>query len=127
MTINGDDAMEVSLLRPVDEESGPSPTPEEEITLLGEGDGPSRAPGPAPSQAKNPRIIGLAAKTTTPVTSTAPYCHPSLKRGKSWKGISINPNNAGQWVSIYLKKNSWLPELWEEFWPLTCYDLGFWS
>ena len=36
MTLNGDDVMEASLVRPADEESGPSHTPEEETTLLGE-------------------------------------------------------------------------------------------
>ena len=36
----GDDVMETSLLRPVEEESRPSPTLEEEIALLGKGDGP---------------------------------------------------------------------------------------
>ena len=120
MAIYGDDVMEVSLLRQVENESAPSPTPEEETTLLGEGDGPSGAPGPAPQQAKNPRFVEPAEQTTTPVTSTAPHCHPSLKRGKSWEGNDVNPNNTGQWVSIYLKGDSWLLEWWELFQPLTC-------
>ena len=52
-----------------------------------------------------------------PVTFIAP-CHcPSLKRGKSWVGIDINPNNTSLWVSTYLKRDSWLPEWWEEFRP----------
>ena len=111
--------MEVSLLRPVEEESGPSPTPEEETTLLGKGDGPSGAPGPAPLQAKVPRFVEPAKWTTTPVTSTAPHHLPSLKRGKSWEVIDINPSNTSQWVKAYLKRDSWLPEWWEECWPLT--------
>ena len=104
---------------PVEEELRPSPTPEEETALLCEGDGPSGAPGPAPLQAKNPRFIEPVKQTTAPVTSTVPHCHPSLKRGKSWGGIDIDPNNTSQWVNAYLKRNSWIPELWEEFWPLT--------
>ena len=47
MTINGDDVMEASLLRHVEEESGPFPTLEEETTLLGEEDGLMGASGPA--------------------------------------------------------------------------------
>ena len=45
MTLNGDDVMEFSLLRPAEEELGPSPTPEEETTLVVKGDGPSGVPG----------------------------------------------------------------------------------
>ena len=120
MTINGDDIMEASPLRPVEEELGPSPTPEEETTLLAGRDGSSGAHSPAPQQVENLRFIGLAEQTTAPVSSTAPHCCPSLRRGKSWEGININPNNTGLWVSVYLKKDSWLPESWEEFWPLTC-------
>ena len=48
MTLSGDNVMEASLLRPAEEELGPSPTPEEETALLGEGDGPSEVPGPTP-------------------------------------------------------------------------------
>ena len=40
MTFNGDDVMEASLLRPFEEEPGPSPTPEKETALLGEEDDP---------------------------------------------------------------------------------------
>ena len=80
MTISGGDGMEASLLGPVEEEPGPSPTPKEEGALLGKGDRPSRAPGPGPQQVKSPRFIGLAKQTTTPVTSIAPHCHPSLKK-----------------------------------------------
>ena len=54
VTINGDDVMEASMLRPVGEESGPSPTLEEETTLLGKGNGLSGIPGPAPLQAEIP-------------------------------------------------------------------------
>ena len=57
MTINRGDVMEASLLAPVEEKSGLSPTPEEEATLLGEGEGPSNAPAPAPQQVKNPRFV----------------------------------------------------------------------
>ena len=92
--------------------------PRREDHILGEGDGPSGAPDPAPQQAKNPRFVEPAKQTTIPIISTAPYCHPSLKRGKSWEGINVNPNNTSQRVSIYLKKDSQLPEWWEEFQPL---------
>ena len=40
-----------SLLRPAEEELGPSSIPEEEATLLVKGDGPSDMPGPNPQQA----------------------------------------------------------------------------
>ena len=60
MTTNGNNVMEVSLLRPVEEESGAYPTLEEVTALLARGDGPSGAPGPAPQHAKNPRFIELA-------------------------------------------------------------------
>ena len=48
MTLNGDDVMEAFLLRPVEEELGPSPTPEEKTTLPGKGDGLLGVPGPVP-------------------------------------------------------------------------------
>ena len=120
MTINGDDVMEASLLRPVKEESGPSPTPEEETTLLGKGNGLSGAQGPAPLQAEIPSFIEPAEQTTAPVTSTVPHSCPSLKTEESWEKIDINPNNSGQWVQAYLERDSQLPEWWEEFCPLVC-------
>ena len=86
------------LLRPVKEELGPSPTPEEEATPLGEREGPSGAPGPVPLWVEICRSVEPAEQTTAPVTSTAPHHHPSLKRGKFWKGIDINSNNTGQRV-----------------------------
>ena len=46
--------MEASLLRPAEEELGPSPTPEEGTTLLGEGDGLSGVAGPTPKKQKSP-------------------------------------------------------------------------
>ena len=120
MTLNGDDVMEASLLRSVKEESGHSPTPEEETTLLGEGDGFSGAPGPAPLQGDIPRFVEPAEWITTPVTFTVLHSHPSFKREGSWKGIDVNPNNSGQWVHAYLERDNWLPEWWEEFHPLVC-------
>ena len=110
ININGDDVMEASLLRSVEEESGPSPTLEEETTLLGEGDGLSGAPGSAPLQAEISSFVEPAKQTTAPVTSIAPHSHPSSKRQKSWKGIDIDPNNYGQWVHAYLERDSQLPE-----------------
>ena len=110
MSISRDGVMEASLLRPFEEEAGPWPTPEEETTLLGNGEGPSGASGSSPQQAKNPHLIELAEWAITPVTSTVPHCHPFLKRGKSWEGIDIHPNNTGPWVSAYLKKDSQLSE-----------------
>ena len=77
MTINGDNVMEASLLRPVEEESGSSPTPEEETILFGEGDGPSGVPGPAPLQVEISWFIEPAKQTTAPITPTAPHHHPS--------------------------------------------------
>ena len=59
---NRDDVMEASLLRPFEEESGPSSSLEEETTLLEKGDGPSGAPGSSPQQAKNPSLIGLLSR-----------------------------------------------------------------
>ena len=87
---------------------------------LAEGDGPLGAPGTAFQPAENPSFIEPAEQTNAQVTSTAPHHCPSLKRGKVWEGINIDPNNTGQWVSTYLKKGSQLPEWWEEFQPLTC-------
>ena len=124
MAIDGDDVMEASLLGLVEEELGPSPTLEEEAVLLGERDMNSGAPCPAPQQVKSPRFIEPVEWTTTPVTSIAPHCCPSLKRGKSWEGIGITLNNTGLWVSTYLKKDSWLPEWWEEFQPLPHFEDG---
>ena len=118
MTIHGDDVMEASLLRPVEEEAGCSPIPGEEAALLSEGDWSSGAQGPALIQVEISRSVEPAEQTTTPVTSTAPHHHPSLKE-KSWERIDINPNNTGQWASTYMKNDSWLPEWWEEFQPLT--------
>ena len=57
MTINGDDVMETSLLRLVEEESGPSLTLEEETALLDKENGLSGAPGPAPLQVEIPRFV----------------------------------------------------------------------
>ena len=120
MTPSGDDVMEVSLLRPDEEESGPSPTPEEEATLLGEGDGLSGVPGPTPQQVEIPRFIEPDEQTTTPVTSTAPCSHPSWKGKKSCKGIDVDPNNSGQCIQTYLERDNRLQEWWEEFFPLVC-------
>ena len=52
-------------------------------TLLGEGDGLSGTPGPAPLQVKIPRFVEPAKKTTPLVTYTAPHCHTFLNRQKS--------------------------------------------
>ena len=49
--------MEATLLRPTGEEPGPSPTPEEEPTLLGKEDEPSEAPGPSPRHLGIPRFV----------------------------------------------------------------------
>ena len=98
--------------------SGPSPTLEQEATLLGGGEGPSRAPGPAPPPVKNPWFVEPDKQTTAPVASTTPCHHPSLKKRKSWDGIDIDPNHTGQWVSTYLKKDNQLPQWWEEIWSL---------
>ena len=57
--------------------------------------------------------------STTPVTSTAPHHHLFLKRDNFWEGIDVDLNKIGQWASTYLKKDSWLPEGWEEFLPIT--------
>ena len=46
--LSGDDVVETFLLRPTGGELGTSPTPEEEIALLGEEDKPSEVPGPTP-------------------------------------------------------------------------------
>ena len=57
MTLNGDDVVEASLLRPIEEESGPFPTPEEGTTLLGEEDGPFGVSDPTPRHMEIPRFI----------------------------------------------------------------------
>ena len=118
MTISGDNVMKASLLGLVEEEPRP-PTPEEEACLSWVRARTSGAPGPAPQQVKSARYTEPAEQTTTPVTFIASHHHPSLKRGKSWQGIDIDPNNSGMWVSGYLKKDSWLPEWWEGFRPLS--------
>ena len=79
MTLNGEDIMEASLLRPAEEESGPFPTPEEGATLLGEGDGASGVPGPNPRHVEIPRFIEPSEWTTSPNTSAASHSHPSQK------------------------------------------------
>ena len=113
--LNGDDVMESSLLTPVEEESWPSPTLEEESILLGEENGLSGVPVPAPLQAEIPRFVEPAEWTTTLVTSTVPHSCPSLKRDKSQEGTEISANNSGWWVHTYLEKNNRLLEWWEEF------------
>ena len=110
--------MEASLLRPVEKESGPPSTPEEDTALLVKGNGLSGAPGPAPLQAEIPRFVEPANQTTTLVTSTVPHSCPSLKREYSREGIDVDPNNSGEWIHAYLERDSWLPEWWEKFHPL---------
>ena len=56
MTINRDDVMEASLLRPLEEESGPSTTLEEETAFLGEKDGLSGSPRPCSPTSRNPQV-----------------------------------------------------------------------
>ena len=73
MTLKGDDIVEATLLRPTREEPGPSPTPEEEATLLDEEDEPSEAPGPSPRHSGIPRFAEPAEQTTAPITP-APSC-----------------------------------------------------
>ena len=59
MTLNGDDVMEASLLRPVEEESGPSPTLEEDITLLGEEMGSQKSQTLLPDKQRSPGLWNL--------------------------------------------------------------------
>ena len=75
MTINSD-VMEDYLVRPVKEESGPSPTQVEEAILLGKEDRPSWAPGPTPLQVEISWFIECAEWNSNPVTSTALHHHP---------------------------------------------------
>ena len=91
MTINSDDVMEASLLGPVEGESGPSPNLEVESILLGEGDGPSGVPGPAPPRAKTSQFVEPAKQNTTPLSPTAPHHHLSLKEGSPRKGLMLIP------------------------------------
>ena len=112
MTINGDDVMEASLLRPIEDQSEPSLTPEEEATLLGEGDGPSGAPSIAPLQAEISRFIEPAKWNTFPVTSTAHHCHPSLKREKSRKELMSIPTELASgsmltWKGLASSQSGW--------------------
>ena len=58
--IDGDNVMEALLLGLVEEELGPSPTLEEEATLLVKVGRTSGDPGPAPQYVKNARCIELA-------------------------------------------------------------------
>ena len=102
MTLNWDYIVEVILLRPTGKETGPSPTPEEEATLLGEEDEPLEAPGPFPRHSGIPRFVEPAEWTTTPITpalsclASKPYSFPSQKGKKLGEGIDVNPNNSGQ-------------------------------
>ena len=41
MSLKGNDIVEATLLRPMNEEQGPSPTPEDEATLLGDKEEPT--------------------------------------------------------------------------------------
>ena len=118
MTLNGDDVMEASLLRPADEELGPSPTPKEETSLMGEGDGPLGVAGPTPRYMEIPRFVEPAEWTTTPITTNVPHSCPSWKGKKSWEGSDVDSNNPSQWIQAYLERGSRLPEWWEEFHPL---------
>ena len=126
MTLNGGDIEEASLLRPAGEEPGPSPTLEEEASLLGKEDEPSEVSGPIPGHLGISRFVEPAEKITAPVTSTAPClvsgpCScPSLKGKKLWEKIDIDPNNPSQWVQAYMVRDNRLPEWWKEFHPLVC-------
>ena len=120
ITLYGDDVMEASLLDPAEEELRPSPTPEEEIALLGEGDGQPGVPGPTPRCMEIPRFIDSAEQTTAPVTSTVLHSCPPWKGKKSWEGMETDPNNSSQWIQAYLERDNRLPEWWEEFHPLVC-------
>ena len=121
MTLNGDDIVEASQLRPTVEEPGPSPTPEEEAALMGEEDEPSEVPGPTPRHSEIPRFVESAELTTTPVTSAVPclasepHSHPSQKAKKLWEGIDVDPNNPGKWIQAYLERDNRLPEWWKQF------------
>ena len=52
-----DDIAEASLLKPMGEEHGTSPTPEEEAALLGEEIEPPQVPASLPEQLEIPRVV----------------------------------------------------------------------
>ena len=121
MTLNGDnvkEAKEASLLRPAEQKLGSSPIPEEETTLLGEGDGLSWVLGPAPGHVEIPRFVEPAEQTIISIASTVPCSCPSCEEKKLWEGIDVDPNNPRHWVWAYLERDNRLPVWWEEFCPL---------
>ena len=120
MTLNGDNIVEASLLRPTREELGSSPSPEEEVVLLGKEDGPLAVPDPTPTHVEIPRFVEPAEQTTAPVPCpvSQPCSHPPWKGRKLWEGIDVGPSISNQWVQAYSKRDDKLPEWWKEFHPL---------
>ena len=108
MTISGDDIVEASLLRPTKEDPGPSPMPEEEAALLGEGSKEPETPGSAPEHSEVPKHEGPAKQITTlpSHSSPQPHCHPNKKARKYWEVVNVDPNNPGWWVQTYLQKET---------------------
>ena len=87
MTLNGDDIMEASLLRPAEGKLGPFLMPEEETSFLGKGDGRLEVPGPTPRHSEIPRFIEPAEQTTT----LLPHSQlPGRERSQS-KGLMLIP------------------------------------
>ena len=105
MTLNGDDVVEASLLRPTGKELGPSPTPEEKTTLLGKEDGSSEKPRPTLRHSEIPRLVEPAEWVTAPVTSTAPTValpgkERSYRRGLMLTLINLASGSKLTWRGI---------------------------
>ena len=97
MPLNGDTVMKASLLGPVKEELGPSPTLEEENAILNEEE-PLVILDPAPQQAETLQFIESAEQSTSPNTHFLSSHCPSVRREEFWENVEIEPYRYGPWV-----------------------------
>ena len=87
----GYNIVDISLLKPTEEEYGTSPTSEEETILLGKEIELPQVPGSCPEWLEIPEFIELVKQITTPIASSPssapqPSCLPSgrTKKSKKW-------------------------------------------
>ena len=115
LALSSDEIVEASLLWPIGEEHGTSPTPEEEAALLSE-----IKPPKVPEWLEVHEQVHPAEWTATPAASPPspppqPSHLPSQKAKKSHQEIKVDKISAGQLVCDYLEGNDRVPKWWREF------------
>ena len=133
MHLEGDEIMETSLLRPMD--NGPW-TPAEEAVLLGDEPEPQLATAhPCEHMEETPKDAVKQSDTPCPPVPSAVVSSASSNQShatrrawhRAWPRHQATPdplNNPNDWVLAYLAERDELPNCWWEFRSLHCRDAG---